>query len=352
MGLRSVAVKAGRERANRDHALEFGFTLPSRGPLAQAPIVARLARTADALRYDVVIVSDHVVLPTKTSAPYPYAASGEFPGGAHQDYLEPLVSMGWLLALTQRIKVGVSVLVVPYRNPVVTAKQLATLDVLSGGRVVLGVGVGWWPEEFAALQAPPFAERGAVTDEYVRLMRTLWTEELPQFEGKYYRIHDVTMLPKPVQRTGPAIWVGGQTDRAIRRAAELGDAWHPIGLRGTAGLTPPELGEKVTRLREAAARAGRPADAVSIAFRAALELWGAGRKPPAGRPVPPPPLCGSAAKVIDDIRAYQAVGVRTFVFDFPVPDPKAMIETMRRFAREVRPKLARPARSGGRRAAR
>src|SRR5436309_1337632 len=261
MGLRSVAVKPLRARASRDHAVAFGFTLPSRGPLARPEIVGRLARTADALRYDVVLVSDHVVLPTKTSAPYPYAPSGGFPGGAHQDYLEPLVSMGWLLGVTRRVKIGVSVLVVPYRNPVVTAKQLATLDVLSGGRIVAGVGVGWWPEEFEALHAPPFAERGAVTDEYIRLMRTLWTEELPRFEGKHYRIHDVTMFPKPLQKPGPPIWVGGQTDRAIRRAAELGDAWHPIGLRGAAGLTPPELAEKLARLRDATVRPGRPAEA-------------------------------------------------------------------------------------------
>ena len=347
MGLRSVAVKPLRARASRDHAVAFGFTLPSRGPLARPEIVGRLARTADALRYDVVLVSDHVVLPTKTSAPYPYAPSGEFPGGAHQDYLEPLVAMGWLLGVTRRVKIGVSVLVVPYRNPVVTAKQLATLDVLSGGRIVAGVGVGWWPEEFEALHAPPFAERGAVTDEYIRLMRTLWTEDLPRFEGKHYRIHDVTMFPKPLQKPGPPIWVGGQTDRAIRRAAELGDAWHPIGLRGAAGLTPPELAEKLARLRDATVRAGRPADAVGVAFRAPLDLWPRGRKPAGGGPTAATPLCGPAAKVIDDIRAYQAIGVRTFVFDSPVPDPKVMVETMSRFAREVRPKVARLPRRGG-----
>ena len=123
--------------------------------------------------------------------------------------------------------------------------------------------------------------------------------------------------------------------------------WHPIGLRGAAGLTPPELAEKLARLRDATVRAGRPADAVGVAFRAPLDLWPRGRKPAGGGPTAATPLCGPAAKVIDDIRAYQAIGVRTFVFDSPVSDPKVMVETMRRFAREVRPKVARLPRRGG-----
>ena len=341
-------MKARRLASVPNPTVEFGFTLPSRGPLARADIVTRLARVADDLRYHVALVSDHVVLPTRASAPYPYHPSGEFPGGSRQDYLEPLIAMGWLLSATRRLKVGVSVLVVPYRNPVVTAKQLATLDALSGGRVIAGIGVGWWPEEFEALASPSFAERGAVTDEYVHLWRTLWTEDVPRFQGKYYRVQDVTLFPKPVQKPGPPIWVGGHTDRAIRRAAELGDVWHPIGLRGGVGLTPPELGEKIGRLRDLTARAGRPAEAVGVAFRAPLDLWPRAKQSDAGAGGEPPPLSGPVDKVVDDIRAYQAVGVRTLTFDFPVPDPKAMVDTMRRFARDVRPRVSRPPASRGR----
>ena len=124
----------------------------------------------------------------------------------------------------------ISVLVVPYRNPVVTAKQLATIDAMSGGRLVVGVGVGWWREEFEALAAPRFEERGSVTDEYIRLMKALWTEDAPRFAGKYYQVGNITMLPHPVQKPHPPIWVGGHTEPALRRTAALGDAWHPIGL--------------------------------------------------------------------------------------------------------------------------
>jgi probable F420-dependent oxidoreductase len=292
-----------------------------------------------------VTVSDHIVLPTKSSAPYPYSPSGEFPGGARQDYLEPLILMAWLLAATRRIRVGTSVLVVPYRNPVVTAKQLATLDALSGGRVIVGCGVGWWPEEFQALAAPPFGERGAVTDEYIRVMKDLWTRDDPGFTGKYYQVSDVTLLPKPVQRPHPPIWIGGHTGAALRRAGELGDGWHPIGLRAPAGLTPAEYAEKAQQVRAYAARAGRRSEAILLTLRAPLEIWPSRRsrsaKPAGGTVLQGSPLRGPAEKVAGDIRAYRRAGVQFFIFDFTEQDPRAMVETMEHFATEVRPKVTR-----------
>jgi probable F420-dependent oxidoreductase len=334
-------VKQGARPGDRRRGVALGWNLPSRGPLARVDVVTRLARTADALGYAVVTVSDHIVLPTRASAPYPYDHAGAFPGGAQQPYLEPLTLAAWLLAATRRVRVAISVLVVPYRNPVVTAKQIAMIDALSGGRLVVGVGVGWWPEEFEALAAPPFAERGAVTDEYLRVMKALWTQDAPRFEGKYYRIDGVTMFPKPVQKPHPPIWVGGHTEPALRRAAVLGDAWHPIGLRGPAGLAPDELAAKTARIRELARAAGRDPGAVRVAFRAMLDLWPARGKPGAGAGRP---LAGPPAKVVDDLRAYEAAGVDTVVFDFPRPDPAAMAALMRRVAREVRPRLGRPGR--------
>jgi probable F420-dependent oxidoreductase len=323
---------------NRRRDLELGWGLPSRGPLARVDVLTRLARAADALGYSVLTISDHVVLPTRSSAPYPYDSTGAFPGGSQQAYLEPIPLAAWLLAVTRRVRVAISVLVVPYRNPVVTAKQLATIDALSGGRLIVGAGVGWWREEFEALAAPSYAERGAVTDEYLRLMKTLWTEDAPRFEGKYYQIGDVTMLPHPVQKPHPPIWIGGHTEPALRRTATLGDVWHPIGLRGPAGLAPDELAEKAARLRTLAREAGRNPASIGVAFKGPFDLWPARGKPPDG---PPRPLAGTAAKVVADIRAYQAAGVDTMIFDFPKPDPSAMIALMRRVAREVRPRLTR-----------
>ena len=334
-------MKQGAGAAGGRRGVDLGFHLPCRGPLARVDVLTRLARAADALGYPVVTISDHVVLPTRSSAPYPYDHSGAFPGGAQQPFIEPIPLAAWLLAATRRVRVAISVLVVPYRNPVVTAKQLATIDALSGGRLIVGAGVGWWPEEFEALAAPPFAERGAVTDEYLRLMKTLWTEDMPRFEGKYYRISDVTMLPKPVQKPHPPIWIGGHTEPALRRTAALGDAWHPIGLRGPAGLAPEELAEKMERIRALARAAGRDPASIGVALRAPLDLW-----PSRGKATAEPgrPLAGPPAKVVADIRAYEAAGVDTIVFDFPRPEPAAMVALMRRVAREVRPRLAHPAR--------
>jgi probable F420-dependent oxidoreductase len=339
-------VKQGRRASHRVPPVEFGFALPSRGALAKASILVRLARKAEALGYACVTISDHVVLPTSNTAPYPYSPSGEFPGGSRQDYLEPLTVMGWLLAATRRIRVGTSVLVVPYRNPVVTAKQIATLDAMSGGRVIVGVGVGWWPEEFQALAAPPFAERGAVTDEYLRLFKELWTRDDPRFSGKYYQLGEVALDPKPVQKPHPPIWIAGHTPAALRRAGEVGDGWHPIGLRPPAGLAPAEYAEKAQQVRAHAARAGRQAEAVRLTLRAPLEIWsgrrsGKGRTAPGGTVLQGSPLRGPVEKVVGDIRAYRQAGVQLFVFDFTEQDPRAMVETMERFATDVRPKVSR-----------
>ena len=325
--------------------LQLGWGLPSRGPLARVDIVTRLARAADALGYSVVTISDHIVLPSSSSEPYPYDRTGAFPGGSDQPYLEPIALAAWILSATRRVRVAISVLVVPYRNPVVTAKQLATIDALSGGRLIVGVGVGWWREEFEALAAPPFEERGPVTDEYIRLMKTLWTENAPRFDGKYYRLRDVTMLPHPVQQPHPPIWVGGHTEPALRRTAALGDAWHPIGLRGPAGLAPDELAAKVARLRTLAREAGRDPASIGVAFRGPLDLWPARGKPPGDAPRP---LAGGPDKIAADLHAYQAAGADTVCFDFPKPDPAAMVMLMRRFAREVRPRLARRSTPRGR----
>jgi probable F420-dependent oxidoreductase len=330
MGLGSVAVKrVGRTREGAQ-SIEFGLSLPSRGPLAQPKILLRLARKAEALGFSCVVVSDHVVLPTRTSSPYPYHPSGEMPGGAQQDYLEPLALMGFILASTRRIRVGPSVLVIPYRNPVVTAKQLAVLDVLSGGRVFVGCGTGWWPEEFEALQAPPFAERGAVTDEYIRLMVELWTKDAPAFDGKYYRLHDVVLLPKPAQRPHPPIWIGGHTTPALRRAGELGDAWHPIGLRPPAELAPDEYAAKARQVREHARRAGRDPGSVRLTLRAPLEIS------PSSRGL----LRGPAAQVARDIGRYRRAGVSQLVFDVAGPDPETVAATMEHFAEKVWPAVA------------
>ena len=316
----------------------FGFSLPGRGPLARPDSLVKLARKADELRYASVFVTDHVVIPTSYKSTYPYSPTGRTAGDWSQGYLEPLALMSFLAGATSRVKLGTSVLVIPYRNPVVTAKMLATLDVMSGGRVILGVGVGWLREEFEALQAPPFEERGRVTDEYLRLMRECWTREPVAFDGSHYRMAQVSALPKPVQRGGIPIWTGGHTDAALRRTGELADGWHPIGHRPPANLHPAEYADKVAVIHGWARKAGRNPHDITLSFRAPLDLQPKRAKPSGGERIP---FRGTAAEVIQDIRDYAAVGVTHFVFDLAPQDLRGQLALMERFAEEVRPKTER-----------
>jgi probable F420-dependent oxidoreductase len=319
--------------------MEFGISVPGRGPLAVPNVILKMAETAETLRYASVFVTDHVVLPVSAArSVYPYSESGKFPGGAEQDYLEPLALMAHLAHATERIQLGTSVLVIPYRNPLVTAKTLATIDVLSGGRVILGAGVGWLREEFEALRTPPFAKRGPVTDEYLKLMRAVWTTDPVTFEGRHYAVRDVHALPKPARPGGVPIWIGGHTSAALKRAATLGDAWHPIGMRPPAMLLPEEYEAKVKELHGYAQAAGRDPESIALTLRVPMEVRARGTKSPGGdRPL----FQGTTTEVVGDIRRYQALGVSHFVFDPVRPDLRALLQNLERFAGEVRPKVRR-----------
>ncbi|MGH7278228.1 MAG: LLM class F420-dependent oxidoreductase [Candidatus Rokuibacteriota bacterium] len=326
--------------------MEFGVALPGRGPLARPELLLQIATRAEQLRYDSVFVTDHVVLPVSAArSTYPYSPTRQLPGGAAQDYLEPLSMLAWFAHATRRVALGTSVLVIPYRNPLVTAKMLATVDVLSGGRVILGAGVGWLVEEFEALRTEPFEARGRVTDEYLRLMRQTWTTDPVRFQGRYYSLEAVHALPKPRQRDGIPIWIGGHTDAALRRVATLGDAWHPIGLRPPALLHPDEYGAKVKQIHAYAKEAGRDPRHIALTFRVPMDVRSPRAKAPAGdRPL----FRGTADEVAGDVRTYAALGVTHFVFDPTSQDVADVLATYERFAREVRPKLGRRASSGAR----
>ena len=315
----------------------FGVALPGRGPLAKPDLILKIAERADILRFSSIFVTDHVVLPVSAAKSiYPYSPTGQFPGGMDQDYLEPLTLMSHLARETRRVRLGTSVLVIPYRNPVVTAKMLATIDVLSGGRVILGAGVGWLQEEFDALAAPAFAERGRVTNEYLQIMRACWTKAPASFHGRYYSMREVYALPRPRQAGGIPIWIGGHTDSAVRRAGELGDGWHPIGLRPPARLEPTEYAQKVRALHAHARAAGRDPASIALTFRVPMQVLPSRSRAAGGdRPL----FQGTAAQVIGDVREYQALGVTHFVFDSVARDLKAILTNMERFANDVRPKI-------------
>ena len=308
----------------------FGTSMPSRGDMASPENLRTLAQRAESLGFDSVWVSDHIILPRKVDSFYPYAADGVATFRPDEDYYDPLATLNFLAGCTQKIRLGTHVLILPYRNPVLTAKMLSTLDVLSGGRVILGAGVGWMEEEFQALGLDTYAQRGAVTDEYIQLFKELWTKDNPEFHGEHYQLSESGFQPKPVQKPHPPIWIGGHTNPAIRRAAKYGDGWMPIGLRPPAILEPEELAEKIARLRRLTVRAGRPEDAVSLCFSTGVTF---DNSPGATRRM----MSGRAEQIAADLRQYQDLGVRNFILGFPGDSVTALDEAMEQFSKQVMP---------------
>src|SRR5215470_7471902 len=196
--------------------MEFGICIPHYGKAINVPKIIENVQYAEKLSFDSVWVTDHIIVPQTMDLIY------------RDNMLEPVTLLSHLAGLVPRVKLGTSVLIHPYRNPVVLAKMLATIDQLSGGRLIVGVGGGWMTEEFAAL-GTPFPARGKVSDECLRLMRATWSQTTVSFSGQYTSFQDMQVSPLPVQQPLP-IWVGGVTPRARRRAAELGDGWHATSL--------------------------------------------------------------------------------------------------------------------------
>ena len=308
----------------------FGCSMPSRGPLASPENLRSLAQRAEDLGFDSIWVSDHIILPREVSSFYPYAADGVATFRADQPYYEPIATLNFLAGCTHRVRLGTHVLILPYRNPVLTAKMLATLDVLSGGRVILGAGVGWMEEEFRALGLDNFDQRGAVSNEYLRIFKELWTQEQPEFHGEFYDVAGAGFLPKPVQQPHPPIWIGGHTGPAIRRAAEFGDGWMPIGLRPPAILEPEEMAAKIARLRRLTVQAGRPEDAVTPCFSTSVAF---DQTPVASRQM----MTGRPEQIAADLRQYQDLGVQNFILGFPPDSVAGQREAMEQFSREVMP---------------
>jgi len=260
------------------------------------------------------------------------------PGPENSPIPDPLLWLAYVAAATTKIRLATGILILPQRHPIYVAKEVATLDVLSKGRVILGAGVGWLREEFEALGAPPFEERGSVTEEYIKLMRTAWTTDPVRFEGKHYSVRDVHVLPKPAQRGGIPVWIGGHTNAALRRAGIMGDGWHPIAMRPPAMLRPDEYAAKAQEIHDWARRVERDPKSIALTIRIPMEVRSRNAKAAAGDR---PPFQGTADEIVADIRRYQELGVSHFVFDHTVQELRAVLTNIERFAHDVRPKLAR-----------
>ncbi len=312
--------------------MQFGFGAPVSGPLSGPRDLARIASEGEALGYDYCTISDHVAIPRDMDAKYPYSDTGEFPGRAGGDRHEQLTAVTFVAAKTSKLRLVTSVTVVPHRPPVLTAKIIASIDVLSEGRFTWGIGVGWCREEFEAIGTEPFDERGAVTDETIAVCRELWTNENPSFSGKYAEFSNIFFQPRPVQKRIP-IWVGGESGPAMRRTAKLGDAWYPIGTNPRNRLdTLDRLGAQWTKLRGMAQAAGRNADDVKLAYR--FSQFGPSiseRADNGERRLG----SGDNAAIAADLRSLRDLGVIAVDFSFGGDTADAVITNMKRFREDV-----------------
>ena len=293
--------------------MNIGCHLPVYGPAATREALTLFARRAEALGYDSLWVSDHVVIPYTIRSRYPYNTTGDFPLSPETDFLEPMVVMALVAGVTSKIRLGTSVLVLPHRHPVLTAKMLATLDHLAPGRVILGAGVGWMKEEIE-LFGVKHERRGAWSDEAIRVMRACWKDERVSFKGEFFTLDNLGVRPRPAAGTIP-IWIGGHTERALRRVATLGDGWH------AAFPTPDKMRDGIAELRTACARAGRDPSTVTISARVGL------------------PARKTAEELIAELRALRDMGVGHVILESRMRDIPEMTQTYERFAKDVRARL-------------
>jgi probable F420-dependent oxidoreductase len=313
--------------------VQIGFNLPISGPLMAPDILTRIAREGEAMGYDYLTLTDHVVLPDLPVPGYPYSESGEFFSEGPEHRYEQLTAAAYIAAKTSRIRLVLAVMVVPHRPAVLAAKMLATLDVLSGGRLVVGIGAGWLRAEFDAVVTTPFSARGAVTDEYLQAFRTLWTEKTPRFAGQWVKFDGIVCEPKPVQKPHPPIWVGGESGPALRRAARLGDAWYPIGSNNRHLLdTLPRYRAGIDRLRRFTVEAGR--DPANLALTYRVKRYGEA-VPEQATDGERRLFSGSDADIAGDLRLLRALGVSAVDIDFERPDAEVSLAEMRRFKDEV-----------------
>ena len=315
--------------------MDYGFMLPTRGPLSTTQSIDALASHAEQLGFSHIAVPDHIVIPRAIDSRYPYSDSGAYPGRDGGDCIEQLAVLAYLAAKTSSVRLLSSVMVIPYRNPIFTAKALATIDQLSGGRVTVGVGAGWMEEEFKAVDAPAFNERGRVTDEYIDVFKTLWCDSDPSYSGRFAQVQNITFLPKPVQQPHPPIWVGGESGPALRRTVRCGDAWFPIGANPRHPLnTLARFNAAREKLQSLATAQQRNPATISVRY---LANWFEEDKTLQADDGSRHLFTGSDNDVTGDIAAFAELGIDSLLFSFQRDTLEQSLASMEHFAKKLWP---------------
>ena len=313
--------------------MDFGLHLGIRGPGANPDTLKIIAQEAERLRFAYLGFSDHVVIAQTVDSHYPYTKDGRWFAEDSGECLEQITTLGFVAAVTNRIRLLTSVMVLPHRPAVLAAKMLNTVDTLSKGRLTVGLGVGWMAEEIALLSGPPFTERGKAADEYIRAFRELWTSDSPEFVGEHVAFEGLKFHPKPVQNPHPPLWIGGEAKTGRQRAGKLGNGWYPVGNNPTAPFdTAERYAAGLADVKSAAESAGR--DPTKIA-QGLLGIWYRLGESDLDTEGDRRTFTGSAQAIVDDIAAYRDVGLQTFVIGGESAGLEQCLERMRHFEAEI-----------------
>jgi probable F420-dependent oxidoreductase len=307
---------------------QFGLDVGIYRPLAQPETIVTLAQFAESAGFDSVWLADHVVFPTAFDSRYPFSADGSFPAPTTDPLLEPIAAMGVLAGATKRVKLGTAVLIIPYRNPVLTARMLITIDQFSGGRVVLGAGVGWLREEFEVLNTADFALRGKATDEYLEIFKALSAGGEVAYQGETYSFLPVHSVPGSVQQPHPPVLIGGVSNPALRRVAR-NDGWLAVALGRE------QMPERLAALKRICGEQGRRFDDLQLAYK----IFIAPGEPKTGPFGSRDMGSGSQQQIVDDLKSILDAGFQKIVVRYRGDSAAAQMGQMERFANDIVPKL-------------
>jgi probable F420-dependent oxidoreductase len=299
--------------------MQFGICVPHYGKPVNVAQTLDVARRAEALGFDSIWVTDHLLVPRTFDIIY------------RDNMLEPIALLSHLAAVTQRVRIGTSVIILPYRHPITVAKMLATIDQLSNGRLIFGAAVGWMEEEFQAL-GQPYAERGTMSDEHLRLIRELWTAEVVSFAGEYTRFEDMQASPRPVQQPHPPIWVGGNSRRAQRRVAELGDGWHATG------AAPADIAAGRTYVQELWSKYKRTGQPL-LSLRIGLFIEGIAETAVSYAPRGRLSIRGSVSQIVETIGQYKEAGIEHLVLEMSTQTQASILKSMETCIGTIKPQV-------------